>query len=187
MAPQRNTGREEEQGLFRFRFAVVLLWACYSIVLYRIPFQKAQEAVVPDIKVASMDFTVNWNFSIKIPEDIPQCLQGDIQASLLYKNVTLATSSKQSYNNLELNSPQQVRVSTSISEEDIGGVIGNNIFKDIHENREVKFGSQLFLTDCRENSTGVLSYVCDETTLRFEQASDMKVTAFRNNPTCVVE
>lgn len=67
-------------------------------------------------------------------------------------------------------------------------MIGKNIIKDIQENREVKFGSQLFLTDCRENSTtGVLRYVCDETTLRFVPGSDLKVTAFGNNPTCVFE
>ncbi|KAG7586509.1 hypothetical protein ISN45_Aa02g018040, partial [Arabidopsis thaliana x Arabidopsis arenosa] len=66
----------------------------------------------------------------------------------------------------------------------IGGLIGKNIIKDIKDKREVKFGSQLFLTDCRENTKGVLSYVCDETTLRFEPGSETKATAFGNNPTC---
>jgi len=63
---------------------------------------------VPKIELASMDFTVQnitmtrlnakWDLSIRIPDDLPGkyiCLQGDLEASLLYKNVTLATSSPQ--------------------------------------------------------------------------------------------
>ncbi|KAH0938281.1 hypothetical protein HID58_005742 [Brassica napus] len=96
---------------------------------------------------------------------------GDLQASLFYKNITIAISSRHRYENLKLNSPQQLRVSASIYEEDIGGLIGKNIIKDIKEKKEVKFGSQLFLTDCREKSTGVMRYACGETTLRFEPGS----------------
>lgn len=80
--------------------------------------------------------------------------------------------------------PQQLRVSADISDEDVGGLIGKSIMKDINEKREVKFGSQLFLIDCRENTNGVLRYVCDETTLRFEPGYDMEATAFGENPTC---
>ncbi|CAH8257680.1 unnamed protein product [Arabidopsis lyrata] len=66
----------------------------------------------------------------------------------------------------------------------IGGLTGENIIKDIKEKRKVKFGSQLFLTDCRKGMTGVLSYVCDDTTLRFEPDLETKATKFGNNPTC---
>ncbi|XP_010513701.1 PREDICTED: uncharacterized protein LOC104789752 [Camelina sativa] len=152
---------------------------------------------VPNIEIASMDFTVhnitqtrlsaNWDLLIRVPRTLPDhfiCLQGDIQASLFYKDITLATSSRQRYNDLKSNSPQQLRVSAAISEEDIGGLIGKNIIKDINDKREVKFGSQLFLTDCREKTKGVLRYVCRETTLRFEPGSETKATAFGDNPTC---
>lgn len=106
---------------------------------------------------------------------------------MFYKNITIAISSRHRYENLKLNSPQQLRVSASIYEEDIGGLIGKNIIKDIKEKKEVKFGSQLFLTDCRKKSTGVMRYACGETTLRFEPGSETKATSFgnKNNPTCV--
>ncbi|CAH8257678.1 unnamed protein product [Arabidopsis lyrata] len=165
--------------------------------LFSIIYLANQETPVPNIEIASMDFTVlnitqtrlsaNWDLLIRVPSDLPNvfiCLQGDIQASVFYKNINLVTSSGQRYNDLKSCSPQQLRVSASISEEDIGGLIGKNIIKDINEKREVKFGSQLFLTDCRKGTTGVLSYVCDETTLRFEPGSETKATKFGNNPTC---
>lgn len=66
------------------------------------------DAHVPNIEVASMDFTVqsmtqtrlsaNWDSLIRIPKTLPGnfiCLQGDLRVSLLYKNVTLVTSSRQ--------------------------------------------------------------------------------------------
>ncbi|CAA7014385.1 unnamed protein product [Microthlaspi erraticum] len=145
-----------------------------------------------------MDFTVrgmsqtrlsaDWDFLIRIPTRLPHryiCLQGDVKASLLYKNVTLVTSSRQKYNDLRLYTPQQLRVTASLSGEDIGGLNARNMIEDIKERREVKFGSQLFLTDCRENSSGVMRFVCDEITLRFEPGSDREATAFGNNPRCV--
>ncbi|CAH2066770.1 unnamed protein product, partial [Thlaspi arvense] len=153
--------------------------------------------LVPNIEVASMDFTVqnitqtrlsaNWDLLVRIPRSLPDkfiCLQGDVQASLFYKGVTLVTSSKQRYNNLKHRSPQQLSVSASISEEDIGGLIGKNIINDIKEKREVKFGSHVFLTDCRAKTSGVLRYACDETTLRFEPGSELRATASGSNPTC---
>ncbi|CAH2066710.1 unnamed protein product, partial [Thlaspi arvense] len=42
--------------------------------------------------------SANWDFLVRIPERLPDkfiCLQGDLQASLFYKGVTLVTSSKQ--------------------------------------------------------------------------------------------
>ncbi|XP_010513703.1 PREDICTED: uncharacterized protein LOC104789755 [Camelina sativa] len=151
------------------------------------------ESPVPNIEIASMDFTVrnitqtrltaNWDLLIRVPDHFI-CLQGDIQASLFYKNITLVTSSEQRYNDLKSGSPQQLRVSAAISEEDIGGLIGENIIKDIKDERKVKFGSKLFFTDCRKGKRGVISYVCNETTLRFEPGSETKATKFGNNPTC---
>ncbi|KAF2609384.1 hypothetical protein F2Q68_00046186 [Brassica cretica] len=68
----------------------------------------SREKPVPKIELAAMDFTVlnitdtrlsaKWDVSIRIPYDLPGryiCLQGDFQASFMYKDVTLATSSPQ--------------------------------------------------------------------------------------------
>ncbi|EOA33851.1 hypothetical protein CARUB_v10021341mg [Capsella rubella] len=129
-----------------------------------------------------------WDLLIRVPSNLADdylCPQGDIQASLSYNNITLVTSSKQRYTDLKSGSHhQQLGVSAAISEVDIG-LIGRNIMQDIKEKREVKFGSQLFLTDCRNGTKGgVLSYVCGETTLRFEPGSDTKATnTFVDNPT----
>ncbi|CAA7014401.1 unnamed protein product [Microthlaspi erraticum] len=145
----------------------------------------------PEIEIANMDFTAlnitetrlsaEWDLSIRIPYDIPGlyiCLQGDLQASFLYKNVTLATSSQQKYNNLKYNAPQVLKVSAHVSEEDIDGSIGKDIMKDMKEKKEVRFGTRFSLTDCSAESTGVMSYVCDEVSLRFEPGSEMKATLF---------
>ncbi|KAF8102252.1 hypothetical protein N665_0199s0027 [Sinapis alba] len=134
-----------------------------------------------------MDFTVNWDLLIRLPDYLlgdKKCLQGGIQASLLYKDLTLATSSMQSYESLNEKSPKLLRVSATVSEKDIHGLVGQNIIKDIKEKSEVKFGLRVFLAHCRENSTRVLSYNCDETTLRFDPGSNMKSIASRNKPTC---
>ncbi|KAL0731467.1 hypothetical protein Bca4012_027561 [Brassica carinata] len=160
--------------------------------------EKKEPTPVPEIEVASMDFTIHnitqthlsatWDLLTRIPNRLPGtyiCLQGDLQASFFYKNITIAISSRHRYENLKLYSPQQLRVSASIYEEDIGGLVGKNIIKDIKEKKEVKFGSQIFLTDCREKSTGVMRYACDEATLRFEPGSETKASSFgNNNPTC---
>ncbi|KAL1213693.1 hypothetical protein V5N11_012647 [Cardamine amara subsp. amara] len=156
------------------------------------------EPQVPNIELASMDFKVlnitqnglsaKWDMSIRISYNLPGhfiCLQGDLQASLLYKNVTLATSSSQKYYDLRYNIPQILKVSAVVSEEDIiGGLIGKYFIKDVKERKEIQFGTQFFLTDCRQDTTGVMSYACDEATLRFEPGSDMKATVFGNHPTC---
>ncbi|XP_006301741.2 uncharacterized protein LOC17895698 [Capsella rubella] len=156
--------------------------------------KKKETPVAPSIEIASMDFTMrnitqtgliaNWDLLIRIPYNLPDdyiCLQGDIQASLFYKNIPLVTSSRQRYIDLKSGSAQQLRISV---EEDIGGLVGKNIMKDIKEQREVKFGSHLLLTDCRKGTTGVMSYACDETMLRFEPDSETKATKFGNNTTC---
>ncbi|CAN6938014.1 unnamed protein product, partial [Brassica oleracea] len=159
-----------------FRF--VLFYFFFGIL-------KSREPHVPNIEVASMDFTVNWDLLIRLPDYLlgdNKCPQGDIQASLFYKDLTLATSSTQRYEYLNHKSPQLLRVSATVSEKDIRGLVGQNIIKDIKEKSEVRFGSRVFLARCRENSTRVLSYNCDETTLRFDPGSNMKAIASRNNP-----
>ncbi|CAH8268594.1 unnamed protein product [Arabidopsis lyrata] len=143
-----------------------------------------------------MDFTVlnitqtrlsaKWDLSIRIPEDLPGnyiCLQGDFQASFLYKNVTLATSSPQNYNNLKYRLPQLLKVSAVVSDEDIGS-IGTCSMEDVKERKQVTFGSQFSLTDCRKKTSGVMSYACHEVTLRFEPGSDMKASVFGKHPRC---
>ncbi|KAL0898720.1 hypothetical protein Bca101_082681 [Brassica carinata] len=195
MAP---TPREEDEIVG----GLILVAGCliaFSIMFFPLIWllQPTPAPTVPKIEVASMDFTIHnitqthlsatWDLLTRIPDKLPGnyiCLQGDLQASLFYKNSTIAISSRHMYENLKLNSPQQLRVSASIYEEDIGGLVGKNIIKDIKEKKEVKFGSQIFLTDCREKSTGVMRYACDETTLRFEPCSETKATSFgNNNPT----
>ncbi|KAJ0242750.1 F202 protein [Hirschfeldia incana] len=199
MAP---TPREEKEGGLP-----IVVCCLIGLSIYLFPFgllwwldEQTPVRAVPEIEVASMDFTIHnitqthlsatWDLLTRIPSRLPDnyiCLQGDLQASLFYKNITIAISSRHRYENLKRNSPQQLRVSASIYEEDISGLVGKNIITDIKEKMEVKFGSQLFLTDCREKSTGVMRYACDETTLRFEPGSETKATSFgnKNNPTCV--
>ncbi|CAF2139190.1 unnamed protein product [Brassica rapa] len=196
MAPK---GRDEEiDGLvivLSFCLIAFIIMLSFALIIWL-----EGQTPVPEIEVASMDFTIQnitqthlsatWDLLTRIPSKLPDnyiCLQGDLQAFLFYKNITIAISSRHRYENLKLNSPQQLRVSASIYEEDIGGLIGKNIIKDIKEKKEVKFGSQLFLTDCRKKSTGVMRYACGETTLRFEPGSETKATSFgnKNNPTCV--
>ncbi|XP_019100973.1 PREDICTED: uncharacterized protein LOC104789753 [Camelina sativa] len=155
--------------------------------------KKLVARLAPNIEIASMDFTVrnitktrlsaNWDLLIRVPSNLTDdyiCPQGKIQTSLFYKNIALVTSSAQRYN-LEYGAAQQIRVSV---EEDIGGLVGINVIKDIKDKKEVKFGSHLFITDYRLRTTGVMSYACDETMLRFELGSETTATKFGNNPTC---
>ncbi|KAG7586501.1 hypothetical protein ISN45_Aa02g017970 [Arabidopsis thaliana x Arabidopsis arenosa] len=161
--------------------------------------QDSHEIPVPKIELASMDFTVhnitqtrlsaNWDLSIRIPNDLPGqyiCLQGDLQASFLYKNVTLATSSPQKYYNLKYQTPQLLTVSALVYDKDISFSIRKDIIEDIKKKKEVQFVSRFSLTDCRKNTTGVMSYACDEVTLRFEPGSELKATTvFGNYPNCI--
>ncbi|CAA7014399.1 unnamed protein product [Microthlaspi erraticum] len=134
--------------------------------------------LVPEIELANMDFTAfnitearlsaEWDLSIRIPYNIPGyyiCLQGNLQASFLYKNVTLATSSQQKYNNLKYHEPQVLSVSAIVYGKNISDWIGKDMMKDMKEKKEVRFGTRVSLTDCRAESTGTMSYVCDEVTL----------------------
>ncbi|XP_010419127.1 PREDICTED: uncharacterized protein LOC104704793 [Camelina sativa] len=188
-----------------FLISVACFIAFMGSIFYAVN-QETPDYPVPNIEIASMDFTLrnitktrlsaNWDLLIRVPSNLPDlyiCLQGDIQASLFYKNITLVTSSAQRvynnflfnlYNDLKYGSAQLLKVSASISEEDMGGLIGKNITKDIKKKREVKFGSQFFLTDCRKGTTEVLSYVCDEITLRFKPGSETNATKFGKNPIC---
>ncbi|CAN7087463.1 unnamed protein product [Brassica oleracea var. botrytis] len=153
---------------------------------------------VPKIELASMDFAVlnitdtrlsaKWDVSIRIPCDLPGryiCLQGDFQASFMYKDVTLATSSPQKYKDLQHGEPQVLKVSAGVSGEDIGGLIVKDITEDMKEKKEVRFGTRFYLTDCREKTTGTMRYACDDVTLRFEPGSEMKAALFGKNPRCV--
>lgn len=89
------------------------------------------------------------------------------------------------YYNLKYDNPQLLKVSAIVSDEDIGGLIGKDIINDVKERKEVQFGSRFSLTDCRKKTTGVMSYECDEPTLRFEPGSEMKATMFGNHPNCI--
>ncbi|XP_010419119.1 PREDICTED: uncharacterized protein LOC104704785 [Camelina sativa] len=177
-----------------------VILAAVLIFLYVFTIEESNRKIrVPATELASMDFTVhnitetrlsaNWDLSIRIPGDLPGyyiCLQGDVQASLLYKNVTLAISTPQKYNDLKYYNPQILKLSANVTEEDICGLIGKDIINDVKERKEVKFGLQFSLTDCRKKSTGVMSYACNEATLRFEpdSESEMKATVFGKHPTC---
>lgn len=90
-----------------------------------------------------------------------------------------------SYNNLQPHWAQLLKVSGVVSEEDINGAIGKNIMNDIKEKREVRFGSQLFLSDCRKNTTGTIKYVCDEAKLRFHSSFRKITTTIVGNPACL--
>jgi len=67
---------------------------------------KEKENYVPNITIPSMDFTVlnitethlsvKWDLLLRIPRDLPgwyMCLKGDFQLSIIYRGVTIATSS----------------------------------------------------------------------------------------------
>ncbi|KAG2321568.1 hypothetical protein Bca52824_014781 [Brassica carinata] len=189
---------------FSIRFAIILGIVCFlagaicGFVWLGKEFSREEPVQIPKVELASLDFTVlnitdsllsaKWDLSIRIPCDLPSiyiCLQGDLQASFLYKNVTLAISSPQKYNNLKHNEPQVLKVSAGVSGEDIDGSIGKDITEDMKAKKEVRFGTRFYLTDCREKTTGTMRYTCDEVTLRFEPGSGMKAALFGKNPSCV--
>ncbi|XP_010474244.1 PREDICTED: uncharacterized protein LOC104753737 [Camelina sativa] len=191
MAQKEQTTSEKVGSVV---FYVILAAVLIFLFVFAIE-QSNRKIRVPAIELASIDFTVhnitenrlstNWDLSIRIHGDLPGyyiCLQGDVQASFLYKNVTLAISSPQKYKDLKYYNPQILKLSENITEEDIGGLIGKDIIKDVKKRKEVQFS----LTDCRKKSTGVMSYACNEATLRFEPEceSEMKATVFGKHPTC---
>ena len=86
---------------------IVFIGGCYYFGLLWL-MQASKPVQIPKIELASLDFTVlnitdtrlsaKWDVSIRIPSYLPGryiCLQGDLQASFMYKDVTLATSSPQ--------------------------------------------------------------------------------------------
>ncbi|XP_048615897.1 uncharacterized protein LOC125588542 [Brassica napus] len=187
---------------FSFWFGFVCYIACSIVGFVWLHKVNSREKPVPKIELASMDFTVlnitdtrlsaKWDVSIRIPYDLPGryiCLQGDFQASFMYKDVTLATSSPQNvirYKDLKYREAQVLKVSAGVSGEDIYGLIGKDITEDMKGKKEVRFGTRFYLTDCREKTTGTMRYACDDVTLRFEPGSEMKAALFGMNPRCVV-
>lgn len=93
-----------------------------------------------------------------------------------------------SYNRLKLGIPQLLKASAVATREDLWGTVGKEIIEAIKERNEVWFGSWLSLTDCRkETKKGLMSYECEEATLRFELGSQIKATtAFEDHPTCII-
>ncbi|CAA7031854.1 unnamed protein product [Microthlaspi erraticum] len=157
--------------------------------------KKEAENYVPEITIPSIDFTVlnvtetrvKWDLLIRLPSDLPgyfMCLKGDFQVFILYKGVTIANSTIESYN-LIPRWAQQLTVSAVASEGDMDGLVVKDIMEDVKQSGEIRFGSRFVLPDCREESTkGKMNYACDEATLRFEPCSQMKATSFGKNPTC---
>ncbi|XP_010446546.1 PREDICTED: uncharacterized protein LOC104729307 [Camelina sativa] len=150
----------------------------------------------PHITIASMNFTITenstsakWDLLIRTPPSLPGdyiCLEGDLQVFLIYKHVIVATSPPQRYQNLQPHWPHLLRVSVVASENDINGVAGKNVFDDIVKERsEVRFASRFVFPDCREDTTGTMSFVCDEVVLRFDSSSWTMATTKSKNPTCV--
>lgn len=91
--------------------------------------------------------------------------------------------------NSEVGMPQLLNISAVATEEDLGGAAGmGEIMEAIKERTDLRFGSRLSLTDCREETEeGTLSYDCDETMLKFEQGSNhIKATTFGKHASCIV-
>lgn len=66
----------------------------------------------------------------------------------------------------------------------MSGALGKDIMEAVKERDEVRFGSQLSLTDCREETMkGTISYECDEAKLRLELGSDQ----IGKHPTCFIK
>ncbi|AEE79227.1 hypothetical protein AtNW77_Chr3g0210071 [Arabidopsis thaliana] len=84
-------------------------------------------------------------------------------------------------NNLRYRCPQLLKVSVVVSDENISS-IGTYIMEDVKEKKQVTFGLQFSLTDCRKKTLGVMSYACCGVTLRFEPGSEMKASVFGKHP-----
>ncbi|XP_019096168.1 PREDICTED: uncharacterized protein LOC109130723 [Camelina sativa] len=156
-----------------------------------------EENYVPDITVPSMDSTVlnmtetrlsvKWDLLIRIPPDLPgfyMCLDGDFQVFIIYKGVTIATSSIESYS-LRPWWANLLKVSSIASEVDMDGVIVKDIMESIKERSEMPFGSRLHFRDCRYETTGKMNYACDDAMLRFEPGSHTTASLFGNHSTNV--
>ncbi|CAF2032932.1 hypothetical protein Bca4012_081150 [Brassica carinata] len=212
MTPEEIAQQKKNvEGCIGFLLVVICFLILYSFV--------SSASTTPnhnllEIKIVSMDFTAEpnnnnknstqqshylplvsarWDLLIRVPGELVGndiCLQGNLQASFLYKNVTLVTSSLHSYNELELGAPQLLTVSAVATGEDLSGAIGKEIMEAIKERNEVQFGSQLSLTDCREETKkGTVSYECDEAKLRFDHlgSDQIRATAYGDHPTCIIK
>ncbi|CAL9228511.1 unnamed protein product [Arabidopsis halleri] len=150
----------------------------------------------PKVIIASMNFTITeiptsakWDLLIRTPQNLPGyyiCLEGDLQAFLIYKKVIVATSDPQRYQNLKPNWPHLLKVSVVASEKDINGTNEKNILDDIviKERAEVRFGLRMDFPDCREKNTGIMSFACDEVVLQFDSGSRTMTIPTSKNPTC---
>ncbi|CAA7031853.1 unnamed protein product [Microthlaspi erraticum] len=158
--------------------------------------KKEAENYVPEITIPSTDFTVlnvtesrldvKWDLLIRLPWDLPgyfMCLKGDSQVFILYKGVTIANSTIESYT-LIPRWAQQLTVSAVASEGDMDGLVVKDFMKDVKQSGEIRFGSRLILPDCRQGTNGKMNYACDEATLQFEPGSQRKATSFGEQPTC---
>ncbi|XP_010413526.1 PREDICTED: uncharacterized protein LOC104699829 [Camelina sativa] len=179
---------------------IILGLYCGAICAYS-SFPSANKSTqVPYITIAFMNFTVldtntrlsaNWDLSIRVPEKLHGsfiCLPGYFQASLLYKNITIATSPIRSYNNLQGHCPQLLKVSGVVSEEDINGAIGKSIMNDIKERVEVRLGLRLFLPDSGENMTGsgTMEFACDEVKMQSDLSTRNITSTVVGSPTCLL-
>ncbi|CAA0326966.1 unnamed protein product [Arabidopsis thaliana] len=180
--------------LIAIGFAAVIVYVCFASARETREKRREEQRIAnyaPDIIIPSMDFTVlnltesslsvKWDLVIRLPSDLPgyyMCLKGDLQTFILYKGVTIANSSLDSYN-LIPNWPQLLNTSSVIaSEGDMDSVVVKDIMDDIKERRDMRFGSRLLLPDCRSGRK--MNYTCDETAVRFEPGSQRKATAFEN-------
>ncbi|CAH8257667.1 unnamed protein product [Arabidopsis lyrata] len=179
--------------------AVFITYVCFYEAQIRREKRREEQRIrnyAPDIIIPSMDFTVlnltetslsvKWDLVIRLPSDLPgyyMCLKGDLQTFILYKGVTIANSSLDSYS-LIPNWPQLLNTSSLVaSERDMDNVVVHDIMEDIKERRDMRFGSRFLLPDCRSGRK--MNYTCDETALRFEPGSQRKATEFEKaSPIC---
>ncbi|XP_010551464.1 PREDICTED: uncharacterized protein LOC104822072 [Tarenaya hassleriana] len=159
----------------------LLIWGVASmaaLVMVTVGLVKASIPPLPPmIRQVSMDFTVvdvtdddrigaKWDVFLRLPPEFDfyvRCTDGEVQASILYRNLTIATSSPQRYvlvAGRERGLAEVVRVSVAAAEQE--GGVGKSIMDDIKERGEVRFQTRLLLTDCREDKTGRIRYLCDE-------------------------
>ncbi|CAL9228512.1 unnamed protein product [Arabidopsis halleri] len=162
---------------------VVYLWGAYDYFL---------KETRPKVTIASMNFTITeiptsakWDLLIRTPRNLPGyyiCLEGDLQAFLIYKHVVVATSVPQRYQNLKPNWPHLLKVSVVASEKDINGTNEKKNLDDIviKEMAEVR----MVFPDCREKTTGIMSFACDEVVLQFDSSSQTMTMPTSKNPTC---
>ncbi|EOA17414.1 hypothetical protein CARUB_v10005716mg [Capsella rubella] len=177
----------------------ILGWIAFLILIAVVQYEhkKEEDNYVPNVTIPSMDFTVlnittetsltvKWDVLVRLPSDLPgrfMCLKGDFKFSILYKGLTIATSSIESYN-LIPRWAQLIKVSSIASEDDMDSMTMKYMMADIKEIGEIRFRSRLVLPDCRYGTSGKMNYACDVAILRFEPGSRNNATLFGNLPIC---